>query len=318
MRRLTQRDDQGIASIFFVGLMVVMVGAMSLAIDGGVIFSNKQSDQNGADAAAMAIALSCANGGSCATSAGNLAINPAGSTPSRTGQVLTSTPATLASGQVTATVSKAVTTTFGNAIGVASGPTQRSATAKWSQLKTGTIFAFTFSSCAFPTPVATGPTHPIMLYSYGVPGCGSQGGNSKGFVANGCQLKSIGDTYDDANGNSFVGTSCNRGPSLDSYVGTDVLLPVWTTAVAMGGGAKYTLSGMVQFHLLGWSGNGSTRGGAMTGRCTVGTFKGSILGDDTKPCAYGYVVNYGVTSGGTTGASCTGSLPNACFVYLDH
>ena len=310
MQRLNRRGDDGLATIFFVMLMVVMVGAMALAIDGGVIFSNKQSDQNGADAAAMAIALSCANGQACASSVGTPYINPGGSTPSRSGQTLS---ASIGTSSVTATVNKVVDTTFGSAIGVASGTTTRSATAKWQQLKTGTIFAFTFSSCAFPSPVGIGPSNPIMLYANGVPGCSGQGANAKGFVAGGCQVKSIGDTYGDANGNSFVGTNCSRGGSLDSYVGTDVLLPVWSVA----SGTTYTLSAMVQFHLLGWSGNGNTRGGAMTGRCQAGSFTGTIVGDSNNPCAYGYVVKYGVVSGGTTGASCTGTLPNACFVFLD-
>ena len=129
MQRMTQQDDQGIATIFFVLLMVVMVGAMSLAIDGGNIFSNKQSDQNGADAAALAIALSCSAGQACDASVGAPYINPGGSTPTRSGQTLSvSFPAP---GTVTATVTKVVDTTFGSAIGVDQGTTQRSATAKW-------------------------------------------------------------------------------------------------------------------------------------------------------------------------------------------
>src|SRR5262249_61354993 len=81
MQRLTRRGDDGLATIFFVMLMVVIVGAMALAIDGGVIFSNKQSDQNGADAAALAIALSCANGQACSASVGPPYINPSRSPP---------------------------------------------------------------------------------------------------------------------------------------------------------------------------------------------------------------------------------------------
>jgi Flp pilus assembly protein TadG len=310
MQRLTHRGDDGLATIFFVLLMVVMVGAMALAIDGGVIFSNKQSDQNGADAAAMAIALSCANGQTCSASVGTPYINPGGSSPSRTGQTLSSS---IGSSSVTATVSKVVDTTFGSAIGVTSGTTSRSATAKWQQLKTGTIFAFTFSTCAFPSSVGIGSSNPIMLYANGVPGCSGQGANAKGFVSGGCQVVSIGNTYSDANGNSFIGTNCSRGGSLDNYVGTDVLLPVWSSA----SGTTYTLGAMVEFHLLGWSGNGNSRGGAMTDRCQAGSFTGTVIGDSNSPCAYGYVVRYGVVSGGTTGASCTDSLPNACFVFLE-
>ncbi len=150
-----------------------------------------------------------------------------------------------------------------------------------------------------------------------------QSSNSKGFVEDGCVLTSLGGTLHDANGNSFTGTGCDS-PDLDDYVGKDVLLPVWGSATGGGGGSDYTITNLVGFHVLGWSGNGSDRGGAiMTKRCTVGpagAFTGdpTTLGDDNKPCLYGYVTSFVSTAGGTTGASCTtGALRSACYVYLD-
>ena len=84
-----------------------------------------------------------------------------------------------------------------------------------------------------------------------------QDANSKGFVLGGCQLTSVGGTLADAQGNSFIGTNCDSA-NLDSFVGKDVLLPVWGAAV--GTPSNYTITSLVGFHVLGWSANGSNLG----------------------------------------------------------
>jgi Flp pilus assembly protein TadG len=318
MQRMTQQDDQGIATIFFVLLMVVMVGAMSLAIDGGNIFSNKQSDQNGADAAAMAIALSCSAGQTCDASVGAPFINPGGSTPTRSGQTLSAS--FPAAGTVTATVSKVVDTAFGNAIGVDQGTTQRSATAKWGALGSATNkFPFTLSTCAFTIQFNV----KVTLHSHNTAGCPNPAGQF-GFISGGCTTQTIqaGQYLSGTTGNNLNGTGCSTA-DLDNLLGTDVLVPVWDTATGQGAGAAYHVLAYAIFHLTGWSTNGNTFGSqthvppsTLKKMCDSSADGGTAEGDNT-PCIRGIFKGFSTQAGSVVpGLTCKDNLL-VCFVYLD-
>lgn len=63
MRRLGGRgkEERGAVSILVAILMVVLLGFVALAVDVGLMYAEKAQLQNGADAAALSIAQSCAN-----------------------------------------------------------------------------------------------------------------------------------------------------------------------------------------------------------------------------------------------------------------
>jgi hypothetical protein len=194
--------------------------------------------------------------------------------------------------------------------------------------------------CAFPDSFTYGTINPptqgtlMMLYGQGVrTSCPLDGdttgqtSNSKGFVAGGCQMTSLGSYLYDSRGNNFIGTNC-ASANLSDYVGKDVLVPIWGAGTGgnwppYGNTTRYTITSLAMFHVLGWSGNGnspSDRGGAMESQCTAtGGFTGdpATMGDPTKPCLYGYLVNF-VATGGAMDTPCFGTLPSACGVYLDH
>jgi hypothetical protein len=325
--RSNRRDDAGLATILVVLSSAFLLAAMAIAVDVGRAVAVVRSAQNSADAVTLAMAKDCVQRGG---------LSPAGYTSYiRTapaignGQSASLTSGSCASGSVTATASETLDYSFAKVIGMTNTTLKRPATAKWSQLNAGVIFPFTFSACAFPDSFAAGndttPGTLLMLYGQGVrSNCprdgntGNQSSNSKGFVQQGCVLTSLNQTLTDANGNSFIGTNCDSS-NLNSFVGEDVLLPVWGSAA----GNQYTITNLVGFHVLGWSGNGgsSNWGGAMQNRCTASPtgFTGdpTVRGNNTKPCLYGYVTSFTSTGGGTTGASCTtGALQSACYVYL--
>lgn len=326
--RLNHRDDSGMATILLVFFATFLLAVVAIAVDVGRAVAVTRSAQNSADAVTLAMAKDCVQRGGLAAGGYDSYIRTSGAIG--TGQSAALTAGSCPAGFVTATAEETMNYSFAKVIGMTETTLDRPATAKWSQLSSGVIFPFTFSSCAFPdsfTPGdATTPGTPLMLYGQvDRESCARDGdatgqsNNSKGFIEDGCVMTSIGGTLHDANGNSFVGTDCD-GSNLDFYVGKDVLLPVWGSATGGGGGSDYTITNLVGFHVLGWSGNGAERGGAMTARCKAGTFTGdpTTLGDSNKPCLYGYVTSFVSTAGGTTGASCTsGALRSACYVYLD-
>lgn len=65
-RRLPGRDDRGVVGVL-VGLLIgtVLLGLGALVIDVGQLYQERAELQNGADAAALAVAKSCATGSTC-------------------------------------------------------------------------------------------------------------------------------------------------------------------------------------------------------------------------------------------------------------
>jgi Flp pilus assembly protein TadG len=315
---------------------VLLLGAVGISVDAARAVAVTRSAQNSADAVALARAKDCVLRGAPSGAGYNRYIRTTAAIGNGQSQSLVSGSCASGSVGVTARASEAMNFTFAKVVGMTNTLRARQATAKWGQLASGVIFPFTFSTCAFPNSFTSGTATTqgtlMMLYGQGVrttcprdSSTTGQSSNSKGFIFDGCHMTSIGGTLVDANGNSFVGTSCDSA-NLDFYVGKDVLLPVWGSAVSTSGGSTYTVTNLVGFHVLGWSGNGSTRGGAMSNRCTASNPAGftgdpATLGDSNKPCLFGYVTSFTSTTGGTTGQSCgsTGDpFRPACFVYLSN
>jgi hypothetical protein len=321
MRRLTPRDDRGATTLFVVLTMPFLLLAGVLVFDGGRGIVAQRQTQNAADAGALAKATDCLKGTSTdfapyETNGAVLDDDPADPEPD------------CLNSDTTVWMKRTISPSFN--LGLTDRVVRRSATAKWGALTSGVIFPFTFSTCAFPDTFTQGSSTTtgtlMMLYGQGVArtscprdsNTAGQDANSKGFIAGGCQLTSVGGTLVDAQGNSFIGTNCDSA-NLDYFVGKDVLLPVW--GAAAGTPSNYTITSLVGFHVLGWSGNGNNRGGAMQARCTAtGGFKGdpATVGDDQKPCLYGYVTTFTTTTGGSSGAPCFADpLSTVCVIYLD-
>ena len=55
-----RREDRGAYSVMTAMLLVVMLGAVALAVDVGAMYAERTELQNGADAAALAVAQKCA------------------------------------------------------------------------------------------------------------------------------------------------------------------------------------------------------------------------------------------------------------------
>lgn len=332
--RLNQHDDSGVASIIVILSAVLLLGAVGISVDVARAVAVTRSAQNSADSVALAMARDCVVRGGLSSAGYDRFIRTGPAIGNGQSQSLTAGSCSSGSTGVTATAIETMDFTFAKVFGMTNTLRSRQATARWGQLASGVIFPFAFSNCSFPDAFRAGtsvtPGDLMMLYGQGVvrttcsrdpDGTAGQAPNSKGFILGGCQLTSIDGTLTDSQGNNFGGTNCDSA-NLDAFVGKDVLLPVWGTAA--GTPSVYTIKNLVGFHVLGWSGNGNNRGGAMSARCTASSppgFKGdpTTIGDDTKPCLFGYVTSFTSTTGGTTGAPCVGStdsLQPACFVYL--
>lgn len=144
--------DSGAVAITFALLLVVLVGFVGLAIDVGSAYAKSQQVQNGADAAALAVAQECAEAditcsdGDHADLAGNLADGNI-----RSGYNLADWPnVEVDSNRVTVTVSAENENFFAALFGFDSFTVTREATAQWDSPVSGpVVMPLTISACSF-------------------------------------------------------------------------------------------------------------------------------------------------------------------------
>jgi Putative Flp pilus-assembly TadE/G-like len=155
MWRLIRRDrrERGAVAVVVAICMVVVMGFTALAVDVGSIYSDRQQLQNGADAAALAIAQSCVRG-TCSDSANNTAADKYAK-------------ANKLDGQATGTVVKIDRTAgkvtveartpdlhphqnwFAGVLGMPTTAIRAYASAKWGYPSGGPTVPLTFSWCVF-------------------------------------------------------------------------------------------------------------------------------------------------------------------------
>ena len=135
MRRLTHHDDRGIAAIFVVLMMPLLVLFGALVFDGGRAYLARRQTQNAADAGALAKATDCALGRPTTIF-----------TAYETNGALLSNAPTCGTGTTTVSMSRNIAFMFSSG----GGDVTRSATAKWNILTTATgVFPLTIATCAF-------------------------------------------------------------------------------------------------------------------------------------------------------------------------
>jgi len=255
--------DGGAVAVVVAVAMVALMGGAALAVDVGSLLSERGQLQNGADAAAIAIAQACA-GSATATGC---------TSPTATAQGLANSntlagaadvrSVTVSGGRATVTLGKTVPTSFAAALGIMSKDVTASATAGWGSIASGpAAMPLTFATCTFQSlPLGT-----VMdLYQHQI-GDGGQtctdahnGSNLPGGFgwlddpSGTCNLALVttGQTFaaSSSTGNSISG-ACQT--LLNAYLGKTVLLPVFDSVTGQGTTGSYHIVGWIGFQLLGW------------------------------------------------------------------
>ncbi|QCO99363.1 hypothetical protein FCN77_18745 [Arthrobacter sp. 24S4-2] len=283
--RRAARDERGAASIIVAILLVVLMGCAALAVDVGAMYAEKAQLQNGADAAALAVAGDCAKGncGTPSVTGSNYANNNANDSTS--GATVSFPNATTV--RVVTKARAAGSSTdgfplyFARAMGFQSTDIGATAEAIWGTPSKGTTLPWTVSECVFkkylsPTQLSdlnstgqfTGdptPTHILLRYDTGataLPGCAAQNGYQPGgfgwlVTDTGCSTNvSIGATVDGQPGNHFPNDlACNS--VLATIMDEPVLIPLFSSATGNGSNAVYSLIGFAAFQVTGYKFSGS-------------------------------------------------------------
>jgi hypothetical protein len=288
MRRLSQQDDRGVATILVVLMIPVFLLFGALVFDGGRGIVARRQTQNAADAGALAKATDCAKGITTTNFASY----------QTDGAVLANAP-TCGSGTTTVSMKRNITFIFqpggGNADVI------RSATAKWGTIGTATTVPITISNCEFSQVLLDGTTDIIIYLDDAKPqsGCSSLPGGFSQLLNNSCAvtITAGGTVAGDPGGDLQKQVTCLTNPTAPALP-HDVFIAIYDAAACQAAGCNghgpYPILGFAMFHVTGYSFNGNKNDGTLGKKCP----------DETrgKYCIRGDFIRF-VTSQGSPGPS---------------
>ncbi|MET3162319.1 UNVERIFIED_ORG: hypothetical protein ABIB19_000707 [Arthrobacter sp. UYEF10] len=285
MRRLTedmQTNERGAITVMVAILMVVLLGSAAIAVDVGVIYSERAQLQSGADAAAVALAQKCAGNAAdplCSTTstlARDLANQNALDGMSKVYNIQLDKTAQKVSVTTSAKepggTDNSVSLFFAGALGVPTKEVGTKASAEWgSPLKGPTAFPITVSVCQVRGQ--TGVMQLLQLHgklknpgcNYGPSGAPVPGG----FGGLKQDAGSCGAIIDVAKATAGGDTGSNPPPNCEALLngwGADItagkevilLLPVFNAVTGTGAGAVYGLTTFAAFKVAGWKFSGGS------------------------------------------------------------
>ncbi|WP_332762827.1 pilus assembly protein TadG-related protein [Pseudarthrobacter sp.] len=285
MRRLTgnNENERGALSVIIAILMVTLLGFVAIAVDVGVIYSERAQLQSGADASAIALAQKCAREATdplCSTTsslAASLANQNALDGMSKVHSIdLDKTARTVSvttSAKETGGTDNSVSLFFADILGVPTKEVGARSSAVWGSPKAGrTAFPLAFSICQVKDKVDGslqllqdhgsntnpdcnyGPSGAAVAGGFGwlAPDAGTCGGTIDLALSEGGS-----DTGNNAPGN--CSTELNRWAS-EITAGREiiVLLPVFNKVVGTGASAVYGLISFAAFKVTGWKFSGNS------------------------------------------------------------
>jgi Flp pilus assembly protein TadG len=310
MTRKSKSSEQGAMAVMIAVLMVALMGIAALVIDVGLVREERRTLQNGADAAALALAQDCAQGlcsGLQAKAETYANLNSADGTSTVSAVVVTGSSVRVDTRTRTSAGSNALTMQFAPAVGAqATSTVDATATASWFAPAGAQTLPLTFSYCEWNAMTSTGITFPstaqtILFHDPKAPGnqnasprCSGPAGQDMpgGFgwldtISNTECAANIaaGGTYGAAPGNSPPNTN-NSGCSPASFLNVDLLIPVFSATNNSGQNGQYQIYGLATFRItrmrLGgsgtpWVSSPPPPNCSNSERCIYGTFVRDII-----------------------------------------
>ncbi|MCU1518657.1 MAG: hypothetical protein JWQ75_3378 [Pseudarthrobacter sp.] len=265
MRRLTRGDDGAVAVITAL-LMVLLLGMAALVIDVGAIYAERFQLQNGADAAALAIAQDCA-AGNCANAsatATSLAGKNSHDGVSAATATISGKTATVKTSTATPDGGRAVRHWFAPILGIASTTVEAVAKASWGSPSKASVFPFTAPRCMFDSA----PTD-VELWITSTSTCTGAGGKTLpgafGWLDED-EKKSCRASVDVDQ--IIEGEPGKSGPQNCDIDGKVILLPVYESASGQGNNVAYVVEGFAAFKVTAHSWPSESRSEPGCSHCT--------------------------------------------------
>ena len=292
MRRLIRRllgrgaEERGAVAVITALSMAALLGMGAIVIDAGSLYFEQGQLQNGADAAALAIAQNCAAGncGDAAATATSLASGNANDNAASASATVDSTNdvVTVETSTLTAQGQHALAFAFAPILGIKSGSVSAEAKASWGSPAAATVFPFTTPRCVYDQ---TPSGQSIWITTDAT--CRDSKGNivpgGFGWLDQSSPCAAVVDIT------AQVGSQPGKsGPpcSMTGVVNTTILIPLYQTASGEGQYATYSIYGFAAFHLTdySWPGSFTTSPSAACDKCTgiKGYFTSLVSLDDAK------------------------------------
>ena len=263
-------DERGAIIVLAAALIVVMVGMAALVIDVGAIRDEKRELQNGADAAALAVARGCARDDQvwACTQAAADALS-ARLVTANSGGNSANVALNTAIGQVTVVASTGVGANgvlpfkFAQILTGQEGQrVKATAVARWGGIKRTNVIPLTISKCEFDRATLNNTLFDrpaVILFKTKAPTCANTNGSDLpggfGWVKDNdakptdCDVTpTAGLTVGDDTG--VVGSP--NGCAMGTLLGKDVSLAVYNGVGGSGANGTYTIYGFGAFHLTGY------------------------------------------------------------------
>ena len=264
MRRLSIcRDERGAIAIIVAVSLVALIGMAALVVDAGAVFQERRELQNGADAAALAIAEDCAQDLTCTDAvAGLTAADYIDDNALDGDSTLDDVDLDTSAKQVTVSASTAtsgggtsIAYTFAQIFGLTSKQVTAKATAAWGAPSSLHALPLTIEACEFykhsygtpviltfhnPTGSGSTPSCPVGPAGLDSPGnFGWLDGSSD------CEALVTDGTAEGEPGNN---PECSES-ELDELLGKEVAVPVFSTVSGTGSNVEYEIVGFAGFEL---------------------------------------------------------------------
>jgi Flp pilus assembly protein TadG len=287
--RARLRDETGAVAVFVALSMTMMLGCAAIAVDVSSAYADRHQVQNGADAAALAVALDCARNSCGDITATATAAVQANTTAADAADATIGAPTVTTTG-ATVTVTARATSNhfFAGVVGRPSDVVTARSSASWIPTTRGRAnFPLAISWCEYQGQIARHPLGNTTTYRINATtqlggSCnGPSGTTLSGYAvtqpdtATGCRTTSaLGNTlagYVDGYGNSYgswnggwygswngAGSGSGSGlpgacttAYLGSLYGSDLLIPVWDQVSGSGSNLRFHVYGYAAFRFMG-------------------------------------------------------------------
>lgn len=271
------RTERGATAVMIAVLMVPLIGFLAISVDVGALYAERAQLQNGADAAALAVAEDCSDGtcsaaATVATAMANANANDGAATATYTyptSSSVTVTTRTRVAGSNSASLEHPFATALSFILTGSDTLTTvgATATATWGGPKSGpAILPLALSFCEFALSGALNNSvgitirydenHPCVKNGNSIPG---------GFgwleqVPGTCQVQV---TLSPSLINSRPGNSAPNDctATLGTVANTTILIPVFDKSTGTGAGGQFHIYAFAAFHITGWKFAGNGVGG---------------------------------------------------------
>ena len=295
-----ENKEYGAATVFVAILLVVLLGVTALTVDVGAAYAEKSQLQNGADAAALAIARDCAEGDCGAFAATGQSLASSNANDANSGSTVSfpdeTTVRVVTAAREPGSVTDSFSLFFAQIFGMDSTNVGAAAEASWGVPSEASALPWTANQCVFKNSLSasqlaefnstgtfTGdPSTALVLLRYdtkapAAPGCPKGGYQPGGFgwletTGEGCSADIDVDAIVEGQPGNHFPNDAECESVLATIMDQPALIPLYSSVDGTGENAKYTLIGFGAFQVTGYKFSGGkgvniTPTSACTGDC---------------------------------------------------